>query len=159
MSEPMMLETETWNHLNVNEGWLLQCCIKLMCTEWDWINFILGVQWCSGTGITHNKVTLLRTYFPIFGFNKVLFLYFTHLRDWLSCHCKSLMSPISTTCMFFKNNISQAVLCILDGWVLGIKVMCESVVEVCSWCHSRSDATCCKYDVKLLEGSLKMISF
>lgn len=38
LSEPMMLEMEMWNHLKVNEGWLLQCCIKSVCAEWDCLN-------------------------------------------------------------------------------------------------------------------------
>lgn len=70
LSEPMMLEMEMWNHLKVNEGWLLQCCIKSVCAEWDWINSILGVQSCLGTGAT----TLLRTEVHIFGFNTGFFV-------------------------------------------------------------------------------------
>lgn len=38
MSSVRANDVRNGNCLNVSEAWLPQCCIKLMCTEWDCLN-------------------------------------------------------------------------------------------------------------------------
>lgn len=89
-------------------------------------------------------MTLWRTYFPIFAFKTLLFLYLNLLNNTDESY------PANLYCHkpeYAFENIPQATLSI-DGWPLEINAtrMCFRGTP----CHSRSDATLCKYVEKSL---------
>lgn len=122
MSEPMILEMETWNHLNVNEEWLLQCCIKLMCTEWDCLNTFLSrcTALFRNWSYSQETMTLLKSYYPNFSDETIAIPYLNLLHDAvsLSCHQKSLMSPNVSAWMCFLKYFPRCTVCLrwMTSW-------------------------------------------
>lgn len=135
LSEPMMLEMEMWNRLNVNEEWLLQCCIKLMCTEWNCLNTFHSR--CTGLfrNWNHSQVWL---YWELSFQFSVLIQFWFSIWTLYTPYRLTKLTPIppSLYCHqtllpeYIFENVSQAAVSILDGCLLGINAMCMSVLEV-----------------------------